>query len=126
LPSLAIAEAGDNLTKKISPDLTHHVIGYLSIFIAVASYITAISEDVIELRKSKPLVLGSSLVCFVICGYSAMHGDAKTAAIAFESNLLTYVELLLFILVSMTYINTLEECGIFLFPHLAVTEYYLP
>jgi Na+/H+ antiporter NhaD/arsenite permease-like protein len=42
-----------------------------------------------------------------------MHGQAKVASLAFESNLLAYIELLLFILVSMTYLNTMTERGIF-------------
>jgi len=113
MPSLVIADAGGNVTATVSPDLTHHVIGYLSIVITVAAYIAAMSEDVTELRKSKPMVFGSALVWFVICCYYAQHGQAKMAALAFESNLLAYIELLLFILVSMTYINTMEECGIF-------------
>jgi Na+/H+ antiporter NhaD/arsenite permease-like protein len=56
------------------------------------------------------------LVCnlYLLCTiYYALQGDAKTAALAFESNLLAYVELLLFILVSMTYLNAMEERGIF-------------
>jgi len=94
-------------------DLTHHAIGYLSVVITVFAYIAAMSEDVTELRKSKPMVLGSALVWFAICIYYGMHGQAKVAALAFESNLLAYVELLLFILVSMTYLNTMEERGVF-------------
>jgi len=54
---------------------------------------------------------GDRLVCH--CIYYALHGEAKTAAVAFESNLLAYVELLLFILVSMTYLNAMEERGVF-------------
>ncbi len=96
-----------------SLDLTHHIVGYLSVIITVVAYISAMSEEVIQLRKSKPMVLGSALVWFVICIYYAMHGQAKIASLAFESNLLAYIELLLFILVSMTYINTMEERGIF-------------
>ncbi len=112
-PSLATADIVSNLTVKDDLDLAHHVIGYLSIVIAIAAYVAAMSEDVTELRKSKPMVFGAALVWFVICGYYAQHGQAKTAALAFESNLLAYIELLLFILVSRTYINTMEECGIF-------------
>jgi len=96
-----------------SLDLTHHVIGYLSVFITVMAYVAALSEEVIELRKSKPMVLGSAVVWFAICIYYALHGQAKMAALAFESNLLAYIELLLFILVSMTYLNTMEERGVF-------------
>ncbi len=58
-------------------------------------------------------ILSAALVWFAICIYYALHGEAKTASLAFESNLLAYVELLLFILVSMTYLNTMTERGVF-------------
>ena len=113
VPFSAIADNGNTPASITSLDLTHHVVGYLSVLITVSAYIAAMSEDVTELRKSKPMVLGAALIWFVICGYYAAHGLTKTAALAFESNLLAYIELLLFVLVSMTYLNTLEECGIF-------------
>ncbi|MEY2666984.1 MAG: hypothetical protein RLZZ384_1155, partial [Pseudomonadota bacterium] len=94
-------------------DLTHHVVGYLAAGMTIIAYIAAMTEDVTALRKSKPMVLSAALVWFAICIYYAMHGEAKTASLAFESNLLAYVELLLFILVSMTYLNTMTERGVF-------------
>lgn len=94
-------------------DLTHHIVGYLSILVMLMAYVAAMAEDIIELRKSKPMVLGSAVVWFAICISYALAGQAKTAAVAFENNLLAYVELLLFILVSMTYLNAMEERGIF-------------
>lgn len=94
-------------------NLTQHPIGYLVIVMTVLAYVMAMLEEVTELKKSKPMVLGSSLVWFAICIQYARHGDAKVAVAAFESNLLAYVELLLFILVSMTYLNAMEERGIF-------------
>jgi heme/copper-type cytochrome/quinol oxidase subunit 4 len=113
-PAAAFAgEASDALSASRHLDLTHHIIGYLSIAVTVLAYIAAMSEEVIELRKSKPMVLGSALVWFAICIYYALHGEAKVAAVAFESNLLAYIELFLFILVSMTYLNAMEERGIF-------------
>ncbi|MCF7986003.1 MAG: sodium:proton antiporter NhaD [Methylovulum sp.] len=111
LPTLAMAEDTSIVTAHI--DLTTHFIGYLSVIVTIAAYIAAMSEEVTELKKSKPMVLGSALVWFIICIYYALHGEAKAAAMAFESNLLAYIELLLFILVSMTYLNTMEERGIF-------------
>lgn len=114
LPTASFAgEASDALIATKSLDLTHHIIGYLSIAVTVMAYIAAMSEEVIALRKSKPMVLGSALVWFAICIYYAWHGEAKMAAVAFESNLLAYIELFLFILVSMTYLNAMEERGIF-------------
>jgi len=107
-PSLSFAQ-------EITPplNLTHHFVGYLAAALTVVAYIAAMSEDIISLKKSKPMVLSAALVWFAICIYYAMHGQAKVASLAFESNLLAYVELLLFILVSMTYLNTMTERGIF-------------
>lgn len=112
-PGMAAAEETGAANQAASIDLTRHVIGYLSVIVTVCAYVAAMSEEVIELRKSKPMVMGSAIIWFAICIYYALHGEAKTAAVAFESNLLAYVELLLFILVSMTYLNAMEERGIF-------------
>jgi Na+/H+ antiporter NhaD/arsenite permease-like protein len=113
LPMTAFAGEGLGSGAVAPLDLTHHIVGYLSILITVAAYIAAMTEEVTDLSKSKPMVLGSALVWFAICIYYALHGQAKVAALAFESNLLAYIELLLFILVSMTYLNTMQERGIF-------------
>lgn len=94
-------------------NLTHHFVGFLSIIFTVLAYVTAMAEDVIDLRKSKPMVLGAAVIWFAICIYYTLNGQGKVAALAFESNLLAYIELLLFILVSMTYLNAMEERGIF-------------
>jgi Na+/H+ antiporter NhaD/arsenite permease-like protein len=111
LPETALAS--ETAGSPLPMNLTHHAIGYLSIAVTVLAYVAAMSEEVIELRKSKPMVMGSALVWFAICIYYALHGEAKVAALAFESNLLAYVELFLFILVSMTYLNAMEERGVF-------------
>jgi Na+/H+ antiporter NhaD/arsenite permease-like protein len=94
-------------------DLAHHPVGYFAILVTVLCYVAAMAEDVIDLPKSKPMVLGSVLIRFAICLVYAWHGQAKTASLAFESNLLAYVELLLFILVSVTYLNAMEDSGVF-------------
>jgi Na+/H+ antiporter NhaD/arsenite permease-like protein len=114
LPAAAFAsEATEFLSTPQPLSLTHHIVGYFSIAVTVLAYIAAMSEDVIELRKSKPMVLGSAVVWFAICIYYNLHGEAKVAAVAFESNLLAYIELFLFILVSMTYLNAMQERGVF-------------
>lgn len=114
LSSSAYAGEISNLVNNAQPlSLTHHIVGYLAIGVTVIAYIAAMSEEVIALEKSKPMVLGSALVWFAICIYYAAHGEAKVAAVAFESNLLAYIELFLFILVSMTYLNAMKERGIF-------------
>ncbi len=110
-PCLSVADETKAVASQVN--LTHHIVGYLSVTLTIFAYIAAMSEDITELRKSKPMVLSAALVWFAICIYYALHGEAKTASLAFESNLLAYVELLLFILVSMTYLNTMTERGVF-------------
>ena len=110
-PCLSVADETKAVASQVN--LTHHIVGYLSVALTIFAYIAAMSEDITELRKSKPMVLSAALVWFAICIYYALHGEAKTASLAFESNLLAYVELLLFILVSMTYLNTMSERGVF-------------
>jgi len=110
LPSLSFAQ---DVIAATPLDLKHHFVGYLAVVLTVIAYIIAMTEEVHEMKKSKPILLGSALVWFAICIYYALHGQAKIASLAFESNLLAYIELLLFILVSMTYLNTLNERGVF-------------
>ena len=110
LPSLGFAQ---ELSAATQPDLKHHFVGYLALVLTAIAYIIAMTEDVHEMKKSKPMILGSALVWFAICIYYTLHGQAHIAAKAFETNLTAYVELMLFIVVSMTYLNTLSERGIF-------------
>ncbi len=54
------------------------------------------------LRKSKPMLLAATLIWFAIFFAYQQQGNDELAITAFESNLLAYIELLLFIMVSMT------------------------
>jgi Na+/H+ antiporter NhaD/arsenite permease-like protein len=110
LPSLGFAEESVAATPV---DLKHHFVGFLALAITAIAYVIAMTEDVHEMKKSKPMILGSALIWFAICIYYTLHGQARVAATAFEVNLTAYVELMLFIVVSMTYLNTLSERGIF-------------
>jgi len=76
VPSLSYAEE-TAANPSAALDLTRHVIGYLSLFVTVCAYVAAMSEDVIGLRKSKPMVLGSAVIWFAICIYYALHGEAN-------------------------------------------------
>lgn len=114
-PELILANEAQTsvIGQPLKLDLANHWVGYFAILVTIMAYIAAMAEDVISLRKSKPMVLGAAIIWFAICIYYALHGQAKTAAVAFESNLLAYIELLLYILVSITYLNAMEERGIF-------------
>jgi Na+/H+ antiporter NhaD/arsenite permease-like protein len=72
------------------------------------------TEDLHQMSKAKPMVLGSAIIWFAIfIHYSLVYGTAKNVVPAFQSNLTAYAELFLFITVSMTFLNAMTERGIF-------------
>lgn len=95
-------------------DLKTHLVGYFTIAVTVGAYVVAMTEDMHRMSKAKPMVLGCGLIWFAIfIYYSLCYGSAKNVAAAFQSNLTAYAELFLFIMVSMTFLNTMTERGIF-------------
>ena len=110
-PSLSFAEEIQSTTQL---DLKNHFIGYLGIAITVLAYAIAMTEDLHQLSKAKPRVLGSALIWLAIFVYYKVEfGSAKNVAIVFQTNLMAYAELFLFITVSMTFLNAMTERRIF-------------
>src|SRR5690554_3812003 len=93
--------------------LIHHPAGYLAITIFVIAYAFVMLEEKLHLRKSKPVLLAAGLIWFLVAGVAAMNGDTESATAALRHNLLEFSELLLFLLVAMTYINAMEERQLF-------------
>ncbi|MDY0871254.1 sodium:proton antiporter NhaD [Dongia rigui] len=94
-------------------DLTTHWSGLAVLFIFAAAYFLVICEEVIEMRKSKPVLVAAGLIwALVAIGYDAA-GAAEAAHVAVNQIILEYGELLLFLLVAITYVNTLEERRVF-------------
>jgi len=94
-------------------DLTSSWAGYLSLFVIFLAYATAMFEDMTLLRKSKPMLFGATIIWVAILVVYQQHGDTTLATKAFKENLQSYIELLLFIMVSMTYLNVLEDMNVF-------------
>ena len=110
-PELAFASEGSSVAESLN--LTRHWVGYLAIGIFSVAYILAMTEEVTELNKSKPMVLAASLIWAFIAGIY-VHGDMREeAGRAFRSALEGYAELFLFIMVSMAYLNAMENRGVF-------------
>ena len=94
-------------------DLTNHWIGFLSIGLFVLAYVLVMAEEFTHLRKSKPVILGAGIIWGIIGWFYTNHGMPTIAEHAVRHNLLEYAELMLFLLVAMTYINTMEERRVF-------------
>ncbi|MCW8920367.1 MAG: sodium:proton antiporter NhaD [Sedimenticola sp.] len=94
-------------------DLTNHWVGYTAIGIFTVAYLLVMAEEFTHLRKSKPVILAAGLIWAIIAWYYASHGITHEAEAAVRHNLLEYAELMLFLLVAMTYINAMDERNVF-------------
>ncbi len=94
-------------------NMTHSLIGLSSIFVFVVAYILVMSEDAISLPKSKPVVFAAGLIWVLVAIAAKAKGLSNEATEAVRHNLLEYSELLLFLLVAMTYVNAMEERRVF-------------
>jgi NhaD family Na+/H+ antiporter len=94
-------------------DLTGHWVGLSAIAIFIGAYLLVMAEEFTHLRKSKPVILAAGLIWGLVAWYYHNHGIPHAAEERVRHNLLEYAELMLFLLVAMTYINAMDERNIF-------------
>jgi Na+/H+ antiporter NhaD/arsenite permease-like protein len=94
-------------------DLSHHWAGMVALVVFVLAYMLVIAEETIHLRKSKPVLVAAGIIWVLVAIAYQLHGDTHTAEQLVRHNLLEFAELFLFLLAAMTYINTMEERGVF-------------
>ncbi|GIU45420.1 sodium:proton antiporter NhaD [Shewanella colwelliana] len=94
-------------------DLTATAAGYVALVVFVLAYVLVMGEEVLHLRKSKPVLVAAGIIWGIIGFIYMQHGMSALSEAAFKHNLLEYAELLLFLLVAMTYINAMEERKLF-------------
>lgn len=94
-------------------DLTRSWVGYSSLAIFVVAYVFVILEESLELRKSKPVLLAAGLIWALIGLAYTAAGTPELAKAAAEHTIYEYGELFLFLIVAITYVNTLEERRVF-------------
>jgi Na+/H+ antiporter NhaD/arsenite permease-like protein len=105
----AVAFAGD-LSPRIS---MQDWIGPATLAIFFVAYALVVSEEFTHLRKSKPVMLAAGLIWALIGWHATSAGLGDTAEKAVRAYLLEYAELMLFLIVAMTYINAMEERQVF-------------
>jgi len=94
-------------------NLTTHWTGIAALVTFCVAYLAAISEERLQVRKSVPLLVAAGVVWTLAGIGGAQVGAGATVAAAAENTLLQYTELLLFLIPAMTYVNTLEDRGLF-------------
>lgn len=94
-------------------DLTLHPVGFVALAVFTLAYGLVMAEEFTHLRKSKPVLLAAGIIWAMIAAVYASHDLPHAAEQAVRHNILEYSELFLFLLVAMTYINSLDERRVF-------------
>ncbi|PCF96553.1 sodium:proton antiporter NhaD [Vreelandella nigrificans] len=94
-------------------DLTTSVVGFFAVAIFVLAYALVMAEEKIHMRKSKPVLVAAGIIWGLIGWVYVQNGMSETSEHAFRVTLLEFTELMLFLLVAMTYINAMEERRVF-------------
>ncbi|MCP5141633.1 MAG: sodium:proton antiporter NhaD [Gammaproteobacteria bacterium] len=106
-PTLALAMGAEPL------DLTGAGVGIFALVVFALAYLLVMAEEFTHLRKSKPVIIAAGLIWAAIAWTYHAQPDPTLPEHAFRHNLLEYAELMLFLLVAMTYINSMEERRVF-------------
>jgi len=110
LPGIVFASAA---VQDEIPDLTTSMTGYLSLAVFVIAYLLVTAEEFTHLRKSKPVMIAAGVIWGLVAWAAGQSGHGDLAEQAARHNLLEYAELMLFLLVAMTYINAMDERSVF-------------
>ena len=108
--AVASGAGGESLTPL---NLTHTLYAWLALALFVAAYFLVIIEDQIHMRKSKPVMVAAGVIWILVAMAYKSTGQSENVNAFLEHNLLEYVQLMLFLLAAMTYINTMDERGLF-------------
>ena len=92
--------------------LTTTWVGYASIAAFVLAYTLVILEEKLHLRKSKPVLLMGCLMWVLIAFFESLNGQGH-AGEHVKHMVGEIAELFFFVLVAMTFINTLQERMVF-------------
>jgi len=106
VPGVAFASGTDH-------DFTSSTIGIICVAVFVFAYSLVIAEEGLHLRKSKPVIIAAGIIWALVAVAYMGIGDNHSAEVAFRHGILEFGELFLFLLAAMTYINTMEERGVF-------------
>ncbi len=94
-------------------DLVASPVGLVAVGIFVVAYVLVLLEEPLQLRKSKPVMLAAGIIWLLVAHAFTVLGYPDAAAEAVRRQLTDFGELFLFLLVAMTFVNTMEERNVF-------------
>ena len=106
------ANSADN--KLLNLDITDSFPAILALIVFVLAYILVMAEEYTHLRKSKPVIIAAGFIWAVVAYMAVKLGyDNHSASDAFKHTFLEFAELFIFLLVAMTFINSMTERNVF-------------
>ncbi len=94
-------------------DLLNHPVGIISIILFIIAYAFVMTEEVTHLRKSKPVLFAAGIIWAMIAWVGVQTGDSYTVKKELMHAFDEFNQLMLFLLVAMTYINSMTERNVF-------------
>lgn len=93
--------------------MTQSPLAFIALGTFLFAYLLVMLEEFTGFRKSQALILASSIIWILIALIAHQKGIPEVAVMAIRHNFMEYAELLLFIIVAITYINVLSERNVF-------------
>ena len=88
--------------------------GIFALSVFVISYFFVMTEEFTHLRKSKPVIIASGIIWITVCISAVSKGVSQDIVnYTFRHVFLEFAELFIFLLVAMTFINTMTERNVF-------------
>ena len=88
-------------------------IALFALCVFLVAYAFVMTEEFTHLRKSKPVVIAAGVIWVIVAIICEQKNLSHAAELAVEHNILEYAELFFFLLVAMTYVNTMEDRNVF-------------
>ena len=90
-----------------------HWAGVAGLLGFVGAYALAMAEERLQVRKSVPVLVAAALVWVLVGVAYSSAGQASAVGELARHTVLDFAELLLFLIPAMTFVNTLDERGLF-------------
>jgi Na+/H+ antiporter NhaD/arsenite permease-like protein len=94
-------------------ELLNHPISIISLLIFVIAYGFVVTEEVTHLRKSKPVLFAAGIIWAMIAWIGAKNDFSHSVEDAIMYAFSEFSQLMLFLLVAMTFINSMTERNVF-------------
>lgn len=94
-------------------ELLNHPISIISLLIFVIAYGLVVTEEVTHLRKSKPVLFAAGMIWAMIAWIGAKNDFSHSVEDAIMHAFSEFSQLMLFLLVAMTFINSMTERNVF-------------